>query len=125
MSTLASLERPVTTPPLFASRTGFALIALAVASAAATLAGWLPLQFSVVTVFLFAGPHNWLEFRYFLTRLPARWGKLRGFFVLAFTGTIALTASFIALIWFTEAGSLDGDSWAVVTAGWDTAFLLW
>src|SRR3954471_12111426 len=123
MSTLASLERPTQPAPLLASRTAFALTALAVATAAAALSGWAPLQFSVVTVFLFAGPHNWLEFRYFLTRLPARWGKLRSFFVLAFSGMIALTASFIALIYFTETGSLDGDSWSLATAGWDTAFL--
>ena len=50
---------------------------LALACAAALLAGWLPLGFSIVTVFLFAGPHNWIEARYFLTRLPARWGRLR------------------------------------------------
>lgn len=52
----------------------FAGAALALACAAAALAGWAPLGFSVVTVFLFAGPHNWLEFRYFLNRMPARWG---------------------------------------------------
>ena len=33
----------------------------------ATFATWLPLQVSIVTVFLFAGPHNWFELRYFLT----------------------------------------------------------
>ena len=29
--------------------------------AAAAFASWLPLQVSIVTLFLFAGPHNWFE----------------------------------------------------------------
>ena len=55
----------------------FAAVTLLLAAAAALLAGWAPLGFSIVTVFLFAGPHNWIEFRYFLSRMPARWGRLR------------------------------------------------
>ena len=61
--------------PNFALRFGAAAVALAVL--AATLAGAVPLGFSIVTVFLFAGPHNWIEFRYFLSRMPAHWGPLR------------------------------------------------
>src|SRR4030095_13642752 len=63
----------------------------------ALFASWLPLQFSVVTVFLFAGPHNWFELRYFLTRLPVRFGELRNFFFNAFSGIALLTVSYIAL----------------------------
>jgi hypothetical protein len=37
----------------------------------ALLISWKPLQLSIITVFLFAGPHNWMEFRYFLSRMPA------------------------------------------------------
>jgi hypothetical protein len=111
---------PASAPP----RT-FALAGLAVATAAAALAGWAPLAFSVVTVFLFAGPHNWFEFRYFLTRLPARWGRLRGFFTLAFAGMGALTASFVALLWLGETGGLDRATWQLASSVWDTALLLW
>src|SRR5438105_2557585 len=75
----------------------FAASALLTASASAFLAGWMPLGFSIVTVFLFAGPHNWIEARYFLARLPARWGKLRGFFLFSFAGIFGLTAAFAAL----------------------------
>src|SRR2546423_10609990 len=75
---------------------------LALAAAAALLAGWTPILFSIVTVFLFAGPHNWLEARYFLTRLPARWGKLRPFFLVAFAGMFALTGLLAALPWLGE-----------------------
>ena len=55
----------------------FASAAIAIAILACVFAGWLPLPFSIVTVFLFAGPHNWLEARYMMTRMTARWGKLR------------------------------------------------
>jgi hypothetical protein len=101
------------------------LSALTVASAAALLAGWTPIQFSIVTVFLFAGPHNWLEFRYFLTRLPARWGRLRNFFLLAFAGIIVLTASSCILTWATLDGLLTEGTWSYLYPLWNTVFLLW
>src|SRR3954462_14497090 len=96
----------------------FAAVCLCVVLAAALLAGWAPLGFSIVTVFLFAGPHNWLEARYFLTRLPARWGKLRPFFVLAFAGIFGLAAAFAALVVLAQRGGWDGPVA-------DHAFALW
>src|SRR5690242_15047606 len=63
---------------------------------AAVFASWLPLQVSIVTVFLFAGPHNWFELRYFLMRLPARFGRSRKFFVTAFAGLGILTVTYIS-----------------------------
>jgi len=44
----------------------FAAILIGSACLSAALASWLPLQVSIVSVFLFAGPHNWFEARYFL-----------------------------------------------------------
>ncbi len=103
----------------------FSTVTLGLAVAAAVLAGWLPLQFSFVTVFLFAGPHNWLEFRYFLTRMPGRWGKLRGFFLFAFGGVFTLTALFIALRWLAPATLWDSVDFLTVYAGWNTLLVLW
>jgi hypothetical protein len=104
---------------------GFVLAALGLASGAALLAGWMPLGFAIVTVFLFAGPHNWIEARYFLSRLPARWGKLRGYFLLAFGGVIALTTSFAALPWLSALGTrgtlgpfLAYGIWNSLLVGW-------
>ncbi|HEY7425394.1 MAG TPA: hypothetical protein VH682_14280, partial [Gemmataceae bacterium] len=111
MSNSASLDYSPTRDGMAAAPWGFICAALGTALAAALLAGWAPLRFSIVTVFLFAGPHNWLEFRYFLTRLPARWGRLRGFFLLAFAGIFGLTAAFAALWWLAERGSLDIEIW--------------
>jgi hypothetical protein len=104
---------------------GFVCAALGVATAAAVLAGWAPLRFSIVTVFLFAGAHNWLELRYFLTRLPARWGRLRGFFLLAFAGIFGLTAAFAALLWAAERGGLPEDVWPHAYALLNTLLVLW
>jgi hypothetical protein len=115
----ASYPLPATAP------TGrvFAAACLALAAAAALLAGWAPLGFSLVTVFLFAGPHNWLEARYFLKRLPARWGKSSGFFTLAFAGIVGLSAAFAWLSYLMyQPDSGVGDEALSV---WLTALLCW
>src|ERR671926_223717 len=67
-----------------------------------------PLAFSMVTVFLFAGPHNWAEARYFLGRLPARAGKLFGFFAFSFAGIVGLTAGLALLPWLARTGGWVG-----------------
>src|SRR4030095_9477615 len=74
----------------------FASILIASACWSAALASWLPLQMSIATVFLFAGPHNWFEARYFLMRLPARFGRSRNFFAVAFAGIFLLTVAYLA-----------------------------
>ena len=102
-----------------------AVAALTVASTAAVVAGWLPLGFSLVTVFLFAGPHNWLELRYFLTRLPARWGRLRPFFLTAFGGIFSLTAAFAVLPWLATRCEFAHADWFNALALWDTALVVW
>lgn len=109
--------RPVSTGGWLA--TGF--VALAVA--AATLSGLFPIGFSILIVFLFAGPHNWFEARYILGRLPARTGKLRTFFLASLAGILGLTAGF-ALIpsYLVAAPEVAAET---LYAGWNTAFLLW
>ena len=111
--------------PATASGQLFAAVSLSLAVLAAVLAGWAPLGFSIVTVFLFAGPHNWIEARYFLARMPARWGRLRGFFLLAFAGIIGLTIAFIALPWLLEALDRSEQAWQVALATWNSVLLLW
>lgn len=91
----------------------------------ALFASWLPLQFSVVTVFLFAGPHNWFELRYFLTRLPVRFGKSRNFFVTAFAGIGFLTISYIALPVLYSFNLFPDHLWPTMLASWNSLLLLW
>src|SRR5437667_8474067 len=117
------------TAPLAASRhlslKVFTGILIACACLSALLASWLPLQVSVVTVFLFAGPHNWFELRYFLMRLPVRFGKSRNFFLIAFAGIGFLTLTYISLPVLYSFGLWTGDSWSTILASWNTLMLLW
>jgi hypothetical protein len=110
------------------SRNGAKLFAASVVACAclsAGLASWLPLQVSILTVFLFAGPHNWFEFRYFLMRLPVRFGKSRNFFIAAFAGIGLLTAGYVTLPLLYNFTSWSGDAWTMVLASWNTLLLLW
>jgi hypothetical protein len=75
----------------------FVAIVLLCTLASAAFASWLPLQVSIVTLFLFAGPHNWFELRYFLMRLPVRFGRSRNFFLTAFAGLGVLTLAYVSL----------------------------
>jgi hypothetical protein len=103
----------------------FAAILIVSACLSAALASWLPLQVSIATVFLFAGPHNWFEARYFLMRLPARFGRSRNFFAVAFAGIFLLTLAYLSLpaLYYTSIWS--GANWTTAIAIWNTALLLW
>src|SRR5215216_536402 len=103
----------------------FATVLLVCAFLSAVIASWLPLQVSVVTVFLFAGPHNWFELRYFLLRLPVRFGKSRTFFTVAFIGIGLLTTTYISLPILNGFGIIPGEHWSIVLATWNTFLLLW
>lgn len=100
---------------------GFLLFCLV----AATAIGGFPIQASIITIFLFAGVHNFMEFRYFLARMPVRWGKSRNYYAFGIGGVIILTAVYLT-IYFTGDNWLWGlTDWQVVVSGWNTAFVLW
>jgi hypothetical protein len=103
----------------------FAAILIASAFISAALASWLPLQMSIVTVFLFAGPHNWFELRYFLMRLPARFGRSRNFFIVAFAGIGILTLAYVSLPALYYANVWSGANWSNAIAAWNSFVLLW
>lgn len=103
----------------------FVAACLAVAILAAALAGFVPIGFSIVTVFLFAGPHNWLEFRYFLSKMPAHWGPLRPFFALAVAGVLLLAGGFGAMFFLGRAHDWDREQWQVASATWNSALVAW
>ena len=117
------------TAPVAASRQlsirVFAGLLIGCACLSALLASWLPLQFSVVTVFLFAGPHNWFELRYFLMRLPVRFGKSRNFFLTAFIGIGFLTVAYVALPVLYSFSLLPDNAWPTILASWNTLLLFW
>src|SRR6516162_7517118 len=98
----------------------FAVGAMAFVLLAAFISGALPIGVSIVAVFLCAGPHNWVEARYFLSRLPARWGKLTGFFTLGLGGVALLTGGFAAITYLADAETMP-----TAIAIWNTALTLW
>lgn len=100
----------------------FGAIVLLCIVASAGFASWLPLPVSIVTVFLFAGPHNWFELRYFLMRLPVRFGKSRNFFLTAFAGLGVLTLSYVSLPLLYNGSD---EAWSIVIASWNSLFLFW
>lgn len=103
----------------------FAVIIICSTLLSAALASWLPLQASIVTVFLFAGPHNWLEARYFLMRLPARFGRSRSFFIVAFSGIGLLTVAYVSLPALYYANVWSGANWPNAIATWNTLMIFW
>jgi hypothetical protein len=103
----------------------FAVIVIMAACLSAGLASWLPLQLSIVSVFLFAGPHNWFEARYFLMRLPARFGRSRNFFIVAFAGIGVLTIAYVSLPALYYTGNWSGANWPAAIATWNTLMVLW
>jgi hypothetical protein len=103
----------------------FVAIVLACVCLSALMASWLPLQFSVITVFLFAGPHNWFELRYFVMRLPARFGRSRNFFAVSFAGIGLLTVTYISLPALYYSKVWSGANWPTAIAIWNTMLLLW
>ncbi len=121
MSTSLTGARPVQTPDAIR----VASVGLGLAVLAAALAGWAPVQFSIATVFLFAGPHNWIEARYFLARLPSRWGRSRAFFALSIGGAVALAAGYTALPLVGTVLGLGDSGWVYAVASWNTAVVLW
>ena len=91
----------------------------------ALFASLIPLQVSVVTLFLFAGPHNWFELRYFLSRLPVRFGRSRNFFIAGFSGLGFLTVTYISLPFLFRLSFWTGEAWLMVLALWNTFLLAW
>ncbi|HSB26636.1 MAG TPA: hypothetical protein VLE19_02225 [Pyrinomonadaceae bacterium] len=109
----------------------FVVTLLVCTLACAALASWIPLQVSIVTVFVFAGPHNWFELRYFLMRLPVRFGKSRKFFLTAFAGLGLLTVAYVSLPliyqttgWSYETGLIAVGIWNTLLLGW-LSTLVW
>ncbi len=103
----------------------FGVCALGFVIGAATVSGLLPIQFSIVSVFLCAGPHNWVEARYFLSRLPARWGRLQAYFLFGFAGVFALTAAFAGLPYVLLALETGAETGMSSYALWNTLLVLW
>lgn len=102
-----------------------AVASVAFCALAALAIGGFPLQASILTIFLFAGVHNFMEFRYFLARMPVRWGRSAVFYSVGIAGTAVLTASYLAIYFLGGNWLWDLVSWQLAVSFWNTAFILW
>ncbi|MEZ6129058.1 MAG: hypothetical protein R3C59_10265 [Planctomycetaceae bacterium] len=109
---------------------GFLLFAIA----ALTMTTTAPIGMSVLIVILFAGPHNYVEARYFLTRLPRRLGPLKRYFLYSAAGIVILTVTYPLLAHvpdFVLRANRSGigsrrAAFVMVSVGiWNTALIFW
>jgi hypothetical protein len=124
MSVEHATSLPQSATQICSSR-AFQAATISVVLAAALLASGTPVAFSIVIVFLFAGPHNWLEARYMLSRMPARWGSLRPYFLLGMIGVPVLAAFAVAMPHLLNGMQADRQTWLLGTAAWNASFGAW
>ena len=117
-------EIRLTRPAVSSAHVFFTAFVAACAMAAIGI-GVAPLGASIVTIFLFAGIHNLMEFRYFAARMPLRWGKSKTFYSVGIGGVLILAATYLTLYFASGNWLWSLDSWATLTATWNTAFVLW
>ena len=98
---------------------------LLASAAGAAVIGSFPLEASIVTIFLFAGAHNFMEFRYFVARMPLRWGRSRLYYTVGIGGVIVLAAAYLSIYFSSGNWLWSYDTWGAVTASWNTALALW
>lgn len=103
----------------------FALICLLIGLACATFCGLAPITISIATVFLFAGPHNWIELRYFLSRLPARFGTLKVYFATGMMGALILAVSFPLMAYLGKAQLITIPTWIAAYQIGNVALVAW
>ncbi|MEQ1645801.1 MAG: hypothetical protein ABL959_20285, partial [Pyrinomonadaceae bacterium] len=92
---------------------------------AAVAIGAFPLAASIATIFLFAGVHNVMEFRYFVARMPLRWGRSRLYYSVGIGGVVVLAAAYLTLYFASGNWLWSEYSWATSAAIWNTSLVLW
>lgn len=103
----------------------FAALCVGAIVSAATLAGLAPIGLSIFAVFLFAGPHNWMEFRYFLSRMPSRWGSRSTFYRTALVGCLALSLAFVGVAVASRTLSLTPTAASLSSSLWMSGLIAW
>ncbi|MDP6446681.1 MAG: hypothetical protein QGG36_20985 [Pirellulaceae bacterium] len=101
------------------------VVCTAIVATAWATAVWLPLGVSMLAVFLFAAPHNWMECRYFLQRMPGRWGPLRLYYWSGLGGAFLLAAASLLLPSTARAWALEFEAWMTLLAVWNSALVAW
>ncbi|MCC6316164.1 MAG: hypothetical protein IT361_00640 [Gemmatimonadaceae bacterium] len=118
---------PSTQALTHASARRFSALAGACVLAATALVATVPLELALASVFLFAGPHNWMEFRYAIARLPSRLSPFREFFLVAIAGMVLLTVGALAIPGAARFGGSTttlarwATAWNLALVGWIAA----
>jgi hypothetical protein len=66
-----------------------------------------------------------MEARYFIQRMPARWGKLRNFFLLGMGGVLVLSTAFVLLSSGAVVSERSPGSFITAWSSWNTLLILW
>lgn len=103
----------------------FAFAFLAFCALTAALVGSFPLQLSIITIFLFAGVHNFMEFRYFVARMPLVWGKSKTFYAVGIGGVIMLAGGYLLIYFLYDNWLWSLTNVQVLVAAWNTLLVLW
>ncbi|HEX8367106.1 MAG TPA: hypothetical protein VF604_00935 [Pyrinomonadaceae bacterium] len=103
----------------------FAFAFLAFCAFGAAVIGSFPLQLSILTIFLFAGVHNFMEFRYFVARMPARWGKSRTFYAVGIGGVVVLASVYLSVYFLYDNWLWSLKNVQTLVAVWNTFLVLW
>ena len=111
--------------PLVTSAQVFLFAFVSACALGALVIGSFPLAASIATIFLFAGVHNLMEFRYFIARVPLRWGRSRLYYSVGIGGVVVLTAAYLTLYFASGNWLWAEQNWAIFAAVWNTAFVLW
>lgn len=120
------MQRVESLKPTTVSSANLLVIAFVAGCAlAAALIGSFPLQLSIATIFLFAGIHNLMEFRYFAARMPIRWGKSRNFYLVGIGGVVVLAAAYLTLYFSSGNWIWSSDTHLYLNLAWNTAFIGW
>ena len=92
---------------------------------AALLAGLLPIWFAFTIVMVFGAPHNWLEFRYFLARMPSQIRPVGRFFAVAFLGATLLAVSQSTIFYFMQQEAIEPSFARWLFLAWNELLLFW
>jgi hypothetical protein len=91
----------------------------------AILIGSNPLQLSIITIFLFAGVHNFMEFRYFAARMPVRWGRSKLFYTVGIIGVLILTFAYLSIFFAFHNWLWSFETGTFLLGFWNTGLILW
>ncbi len=66
-----------------------------------------------------------MEFRYFVARMPVRWGRSRTYYLVGIGGVVVLASAYLTLYFASGNWLWSGVNWELWAAVWNTGVILW